>query len=295
MSRRDVCLDARLRQLGTAYYDSLHGRAAPADVSRALGSVTDHLGEDPLQHPAAAKPRGCRAQRCRAAARASWAVAPPGAECHDHLRGDHRRTADDLPRGVAMDGPAAGARTSEIAGPAGGNGAGKIPALHAVTGKGPRPRLGWLGLAVVIIAALGLWTAWDVTSSAGAGVPPVTAPGSGASQRAHSQPQPLIDICQQAPCTNRQELEVFDQNRAPIFSVGEYGGASVFGDNLRVWAPGTNLLTGTAAVTLSWESPGKYDRQFKLADGCTPPAMWESPQGIWACTSSHEWKIARRF
>ena len=120
-------------------------------------------------------------------------------------------------------------------------------------------------------------------------------PGSGVSQYAHSPPQPLIYICQQAPCTNRQEFEIFDRNGAPIFSVGEYGGASVFGDDFRIWAPGTNLLAGTAAVTLSWESPGEYDRQFKLADGCTPPAIWESPQAIWACTSSHEWKIALRF
>jgi hypothetical protein len=225
MSRRDVNLDARLRHLGAAYYDSLHGRAAPADVSRALSSVAGQLGEEPLQYPAAAEPRVRWARRC-------WAA---------------------------------------------------------------RPRPGRLGLAVVLIAAFGLFAAWDVTSSARAGVPPVTAPGSGASRPAQSTPQPLIYMCQQAPCTNAQELEVFDQGGAPIFSVGEYGGASVFGDNLRVWAPGTNLLTGTAAVTLSWESPGEYDHQFKLVEGCTPPAMWESPQGIWVCRSSHEWKIVLRF
>jgi hypothetical protein len=293
MSGRDVHLDARLQHLGAAYYDALHGRAAPADVSRALRSVAGQLGEEPFEHPAAAKPRGRRAQRCRAAARASRAVARPSAGCRDRLRGDHRRTAHDHPRGVAMDGLATGARPGEIAGPAGRNGAGK--ALRAVAGKGPRPRLGRPGLAVVVIAALGFCAVWDVTASAGAAAPPVTAPGSGASQHAHSLPRPLIDICQRAPCTNGQELEIFDQGRAPIFSVGEYGGASVFGDNLRVWAPGTSLLAGTAAVTLSWESPGEYDRQFKLADGCTPPAMWESPQAIWACTSSHKWKIALRF
>jgi hypothetical protein len=295
MSRRDVSLDAGLRHLGAAYYDWLHGRAAPADVSRALGSVAGHLGEEPIQHRPAARPPGRRASRCPAAARASRAVAQPGARCHDHLRGDHRRTAVDLPRRVAMDVLTAGARAGEIAGPAGRNRAGTIAALRAVTGKGPRPRLRRLGLAAALIAALGLGAAWAVTASAGARVPPVTAPDSGASQHAHSPPQPLIDICQQAPCANGQELEIFDQGRAPIFSVGEAGGASVFGDNLRVWAPGTSLLAGTAAVTLSWESPGEYDHQFKLADGCTPPAMWESPHAIWACTSSHKWKIALRF
>ena len=198
-------------------------------------------------------------------------------------------------RAVAMDALTAGARTGKIARPAGRNGAGKIPALRAVTGKGPRARLGLLGLAVVFSAALGLCAACHGTSSRGAGAPTGMTPSSGVSQYAHSPPQPLIDICQQAPCTNNQEFEIFDQNGAPIFSVGEYGGASVFGDDFRVWAPGTNLLAGTAAVSLSWESPGEYDRQFKLADGCTPPAIWESPQGIWACTPSHEWKIALRF
>ena len=185
---------------------------------------------------------------------------------------------------VAMGALTAGARTGEIARSAGRKSVDKI-----------RARLGFLGLAVFFSAALGLCAACDGTSSPGAGAPTMMTPSSGVSQYAHSPPQSLIDICQQAPCTNSQEFEIFDQNGAPIFSVGEYGGASVFGDDFRVWAPGTNLLAGTAAVTLSWESPGDYDHQFKLADGCTPPAIWESPQGIWACTSSHEWKIALRF
>ncbi len=39
MRRKDVHLDAMLRHLGAAYYDSLHGRAASADVSRAVDQV----------------------------------------------------------------------------------------------------------------------------------------------------------------------------------------------------------------------------------------------------------------
>jgi CBS domain-containing protein len=39
MNRRDAHLDAMLRHLGAAYYDSPHGRAAQADVTRALASV----------------------------------------------------------------------------------------------------------------------------------------------------------------------------------------------------------------------------------------------------------------
>jgi CBS domain-containing protein len=54
MSRNDAHLDAMLRHLGAAYYDSLHGRAAQADVARALDSVADQLGEEFPRHPAGA-------------------------------------------------------------------------------------------------------------------------------------------------------------------------------------------------------------------------------------------------
>jgi len=53
MNRRDAHLDALLRHLGAAYYDSLHGKAAPADVARALDSVAGQVGEEPTE-PAAA-------------------------------------------------------------------------------------------------------------------------------------------------------------------------------------------------------------------------------------------------
>ena len=43
MSRRDMYLDGMLRHLGAAYYETLHGRAAPADVARALDRVAEHL------------------------------------------------------------------------------------------------------------------------------------------------------------------------------------------------------------------------------------------------------------
>ena len=42
MTRRDAHLDAMLRHLGAAYYESLHGRASAADVSRALDSVEEN-------------------------------------------------------------------------------------------------------------------------------------------------------------------------------------------------------------------------------------------------------------
>lgn len=56
MNRRDTHLDAMLRHLGAAYYDSLHGRAAAADVARALDSVAERVGEEPVKRPAPAKP-----------------------------------------------------------------------------------------------------------------------------------------------------------------------------------------------------------------------------------------------
>jgi CBS domain-containing protein len=45
MARTDIHLDAMLRHLGAAYYESLHGRAARTDVNRALDTVEEHLNE----------------------------------------------------------------------------------------------------------------------------------------------------------------------------------------------------------------------------------------------------------
>jgi CBS domain-containing protein len=65
MNRRDAHLDAVLRHLGAAYYDSLHGKAAPADVARALDSVATHVGEDPAEPPAATAGNGSAAGQKR--------------------------------------------------------------------------------------------------------------------------------------------------------------------------------------------------------------------------------------
>ena len=51
MARTDTHLDGMLRHLGAAYYDSLHGRATRADVTRALDTVAEHLNES-AQPPA---------------------------------------------------------------------------------------------------------------------------------------------------------------------------------------------------------------------------------------------------
>jgi CBS domain-containing protein len=55
MTRTDAHLDAMLRHLGAAYYESLHGRAARSDVARALDTVEEQLGEQGQAH-AARKP-----------------------------------------------------------------------------------------------------------------------------------------------------------------------------------------------------------------------------------------------
>src|SRR5690242_502032 len=52
MTRTDTHLDAMLRHLGAAYYESLHGRAARSDVARALDTVEEHFGEQAQAHPA---------------------------------------------------------------------------------------------------------------------------------------------------------------------------------------------------------------------------------------------------
>jgi CBS domain-containing protein len=56
MARSDIYLDAMLRHLGAAYYESLHGRAARSDVARAIGTVEEHLNEQG-PHPVPAHPK----------------------------------------------------------------------------------------------------------------------------------------------------------------------------------------------------------------------------------------------
>ena len=54
MARTDVHLDAMLRHLGAAYYESLHGRATRTDLARALDTVEEHLHEQ-SSHPVPAR------------------------------------------------------------------------------------------------------------------------------------------------------------------------------------------------------------------------------------------------
>lgn len=59
MARTDIHLDAMLRHLGAAYYESLHGRATRSDVARALDTVEEHLHEEAAR-PATPRPAPAR-------------------------------------------------------------------------------------------------------------------------------------------------------------------------------------------------------------------------------------------
>lgn len=50
MTRQDMHLNAMLRHLGAAYYDSLHGRAARREVRRAVEQVASQLGDESAAH-----------------------------------------------------------------------------------------------------------------------------------------------------------------------------------------------------------------------------------------------------
>jgi hypothetical protein len=51
-------------------------------------------------------------------------------------------------------------------------------------------------------------------------------------------PHPLVTTCDTQPCPDAQEFTVWDPDGRPIFSVGEYGGAAVYGDMFSVYKPG---------------------------------------------------------
>lgn len=92
---------------------------------------------------------------------------------------------------------------------------------------------------------------------------------------AHAGSRQLIYMCQQQPCKNAQEFEVFDPNGAPIFSVGEFGGDGVFGDNRNVF---NRKDVFHPALVESFTTPALYGSK-----SCAAPAVWIAPQGIWAC------------
>jgi CBS-domain-containing membrane protein len=63
MGRNDVHLDAMLRHLGAAYYDSLHGRATQPDVTRAVNRVAREMGEQAVVRQIPPRPRAGESRR----------------------------------------------------------------------------------------------------------------------------------------------------------------------------------------------------------------------------------------
>jgi len=72
MARTDMHLDAMLRHLGAAYYESLHGRATRADVTRALDTLQEHLKEEASHHVAAKPAAGPQAAHQARGPRHQW-------------------------------------------------------------------------------------------------------------------------------------------------------------------------------------------------------------------------------
>jgi CBS domain-containing protein len=74
MGRKDVHLDAMLRHLGAAYYDSLHGRATQPDVTRAVNQVAREMGEQAVvrQVPPLPRPRAREPHRRPATHHGRW-------------------------------------------------------------------------------------------------------------------------------------------------------------------------------------------------------------------------------
>jgi CBS domain-containing protein len=93
MPRTDIHLDAMLRHLGAAYYESLHGRATRADVTRALNTVEEHLNEQ-------ASPDGPAGGPGPARHRVREHTAAPEADGRLHPRGWSRRVGDVMTKSV---------------------------------------------------------------------------------------------------------------------------------------------------------------------------------------------------
>jgi len=70
MTSREAQLDAMLRHLGAAYYESLHGRASAADVARARAAIEESMAEQPAARPGPGKKQ----------------AGTPPAEAHHHGR-----------------------------------------------------------------------------------------------------------------------------------------------------------------------------------------------------------------
>jgi len=115
MSRRDIHLDALLKHLGAAYYQTLRGDATASDVARAVEAVTDHSaavsGPAGSRHgtPAAVLPPGHLAgkRRVRDVMTANVLTVTPHTSCKDTARLLHGNRLSAVPV-LTPDGKVAG-------------------------------------------------------------------------------------------------------------------------------------------------------------------------------------------
>lgn len=120
-----------------------------------------------------------------------------------------------------------------------------------------------------------------------AGITLIAGAGAGIGVAVAAPGDPLVYICpqEQGPtnpnCQFSQEFEVFDHNGAPIYSIGEFGGDQVYGDNRSLFPPGTVF---NPSIVESWESPQAYGKKT-----CVAPELWIEPRNLWACTTSGTW------
>lgn len=87
MPRTDDYLEAMLRHLGAAYYESLRGRATQADVDRALDNVAERMNEQATPTPSRA------ADAAKRAAKGDRAGHAPGTRGWSHRVSDVMATA----------------------------------------------------------------------------------------------------------------------------------------------------------------------------------------------------------
>ena len=75
MSRDDAYMNAMLRQLGAAYYQTLHGEGTASDVARAVDAVADAQGRrDLATQPARSGASSDAGSQLRGWHRRSWRV-----------------------------------------------------------------------------------------------------------------------------------------------------------------------------------------------------------------------------
>lgn len=108
----------------------------------------------------------------------------------------------------------------------------------------------------------------------------------------HNSP-PLVYSCTKvAHCIDGQEFSIADAKDAPIFTVPEFGGPAVMGDNLRIFGPDDIYLP---SLVLSYTSPAAYDAYYRVDSVCIMPSVWFSPVGIWHCAPDNQGRLRFRW